>query len=122
MGGPFRKVGVDIKLPTSFEGNQYAVVFLDYLTKWAEVFPSSDLTAQTVAKLFVGVVCRHGAPRELLSDRGPNFLSELFLEVCKLLEVKEVNTSGYDPQTDGLVERFNATLTDMIAKTTDTWL
>ena len=121
VGGPFHRVGVDIlKLPTSFEGNQYAVVFLDYLTKWAEVFPASDQTAQTVARLFVeGVVCRHGAPQELLSDRGPNFLSELFLEVCKLLEVKKVNTSGYHPQTDGLVERFNATLTDMIAKTTE---
>ena len=121
VGGPFHRVGVDIlKLPTSFEGNQYAVVFLDYLTKWAEVFPSSDQTAQTVAKLFVeGVVCRHGAPQELLSDRGPNFLSELFLEVCKLLEVKKVNTSGYHPQTDGLVECFNAILTDMIAKTTE---
>ena len=48
-----------------------------------------------------------------------NFLSELFLEVCRLLGVKKVNTSDYHPQTDGLVERFNATLTDMIAKTTE---
>ena len=73
-----------------------------------------------MAKLFVeGVVCRHGAPQELSSDRGLNFLSELFLEVCRLLEIKKVNTSGYHPQTDGLVEHFNATLTDMIAKTTE---
>ena len=120
VGGPFHRVGVDIlQLPTSFEGNKYAVVFLDYLTKWAEVFAVQDQTAKTVAKLFVEeVVCRHGAPQELLSDRGPNFLSELFLEVCKLLDVQKVNTSGYHPQCDGLVERFNATLTDMIAKTT----
>ena len=94
--------------------------FLDYLTKWAEVFPASDQTAQTVAKLFVeGVMCRHGAPQEILSDRDPSFLSEFFLEVCRLLEVKKVNTLEYHPQTDGLVERFNATLTDMIAKTTE---
>ena len=80
VGGPFHRVGVDIlKLPASFEGNQYAVVFLDYLTKWAEVFPASDQTAQTVAKLFVeGIVCRHGAPQELLLDRGPNFLWVVF--------------------------------------------
>ena len=33
------------------------------------------------------VVCRHGAPHELLSDRGANFLSELVAEVCKLFDV-----------------------------------
>ena len=41
------------------------------------------------------------------------------IEALRLLGVKKVNTSGYQPQTDGLVERFNATLTDMIAKTTE---
>ena len=39
-----------LQLPTTFEGNKYAVVFLDYLTKWAEVFA---VPAQTVARLFV---------------------------------------------------------------------
>ena len=62
------------------------------------------------------IFCRHGAPQELLSDRGANFLSEIVLEVCKLLNMKKVNTSGYHPQTDGLVERFNCTLSHMIAK------
>ena len=120
VGGPFHRVGVDtLQLPTSFDGNKYAVVFLDYLTKWAEVVAVPDQTAKTVARLFVEeVVCRHGAPQELLSDRSPNFMSELFLEVCRLLDVKKVNISGYHPQCDGLVERFNATLTGMIAKTT----
>lgn len=32
--------------------------------------------------------------------------------------VKKVNTSAYHPQSDGLVERFNRTLTDMLAKST----
>ncbi len=37
-------------------------------------------------------------------------------EICRLLGVKKINTSGYHPQTDGLVEKFNFTLTNMIAK------
>jgi len=37
-------------------------------------------------------------------------------EVCRLLQVKKLNTSGYHPQTDGLVEKFNSTLIEMIAK------
>ena len=116
VGGPFDRVGVDVlQFPKSTQGNRYAVVFVDYLTKWPEVFPVPDQTAPTIAKLLVEeVVCRHGVPGELLSDRGAAFLSKLVLEVCRLMGTKKVNTTAYHPQTDGLVERFNRTLTDML--------
>ena len=65
-----------------------------------------------------GVVCRHGVPQELLSDRGGNFPSELMQEVCRLMGVKKLNTSGYHPQCNGLVERFNSTSIQMLAKVT----
>ena len=51
-----------------------------------------------------------------MSDRGANFLSDLILQMCSLLGMKKVNTSGYHPQTDGLVEKFNCTITNMISK------
>ena len=92
VGGPFHRVGVDVlQLPLTLDNNQYAVVFIDYLTKWVEVFAVPDQKAETIARLFVeGVVCRHGAPEELLSDRGTNFLSNLVLQVCKLFDVKKL--------------------------------
>ena len=110
--GPFHRMGVDVlQLPLTESGNHYVVVFLDYLTKWAEAFPVANQSAVTIVQLLVEeIFCRHGAPQELLSDRGPNFLLELVLEVCKLLNIKKVNTSGYHPQTNGLVERFKCTL------------
>ena len=118
VGGPFHRMGVDVlQLPLTESGNQYVVVFMDYLTKWVEAFAVANQSAKTIAELLVEqIFCRHGAPQELLSDRGPNFLSELVLEVCNLLSIKKVNTAGYHPQTDGLVERFNCTLSNMIAK------
>ncbi len=118
VAGPFDRVGVDvIHFPKSYNGNQYAVVFMDYLTKWPEVYPTSDQTALTIATLLVEkIISRHGVPAELLSDRGAAFLSHLLKEVCGLMGIHRLNTTSYHPQTDGLVERFNRTLTDMLAK------
>ena len=121
VNGPFDQIGVDvIQFSRSRVGNQYAVVFMDYLTKWPEVYPTSDQSAATIADLLVReIVSRHGVPSELLSDRGQAFLSGLLKEVQQLLGYKKVNTSAYHPQTDGLVERFNRTLTAMLAKTVE---
>ena len=119
MSGPFDRVGVDIvQFPRTKRGNRYAVVFVDSLTKWPEVFPVPD---QSVAKLLVEeVVSRHGVPSEILSDRGQSFLSGLMKEVELLLGFHKINTTTtYHPQTDGLVERYNRTLTSMLAKTVE---
>ena len=77
IGGPFHRVGVDVqKLPLTYDGNAYAVVFMDYFTKWPEVFAVPNQQATTIARLLVEeVVTRHGVPEQLLSDRGSNFLS-----------------------------------------------
>ncbi len=110
-------VGVDVlQLPPSFQGNKYAIVFVDHFTKWPKVFATADQTAETVARLFVEQVSRHGAPEHLLSDRGANFQSALVEEVCKLVGTTKTNTSGYHPQCDGLVEKFNSTLINMLSK------
>lgn len=117
VNGPFDRVDV-LKLPKTNRGHQYAVVFVDYLTKWPEVFAVRDQTAPTIAKLLVEkIISRHGVPTELLSDREANFLSNLLSEVYLLMGIKKLNTTAYHPQTDGLVERFNRTLTDMLSKT-----
>ena len=101
----------------SYDGNRYAVVFVDYLTKWPEVFAVPD---QTVAHLLVEkVISRHGVPTEVLSDRGSAFLSKLMEGVYEVMGIHKVNTTAYHPQTDGLVERFNRTLIDMLGKTVE---
>ena len=118
---PFEMVGVDVlQLPESYHGNKYAVVFMDYFSKWPEVAAVPNQTAETIGRLLIELLLtRHGAPSYLLSDRGSNFLSELILEVCHLIGTKKINTSGYHAQTDGLVERFNRTLIGMLSKWVD---
>ena len=113
VAGPFDRIGIDvIQFPKTSPRNQYAVVFIDYLTKWPEVFAVPDQSAATIARLLVEeIVSRHGVPSEVLSDHGRAFLSRL------MKEVEKANTTAYHSQTDGLVERYNRTLTAMLAKT-----
>ena len=72
----------------------------DYLTKWVEAFATSNQQSETIAHLLAEtyIVCRHGAPEEVLSDRGSNFLPNVILELYCVLGMK-INTTEYHPQT-----------------------
>ena len=111
-------MAVDVlgSFPTSECGNKYIVFFTDYFTKWTEAFAVRNADATTIAELFVEeILCRHAAPRKLLSDRGKNFLAKVVKDVCHLLNTSKVNTTSYHPECDGLVERFNHTFTTIIS-------
>ncbi|KRX21064.1 Gag-Pol polyprotein [Trichinella nelsoni] len=95
--------------------NRYILVVCDYFSKWPEAFPLPDAEAITVATALVkGILCRYGAPETSHSDQGRNFEAEVIREVCRLFGV--ARTTAYHPQPDGLVERINRTLIDMLAK------
>ena len=114
---PMDIVAMDIvgKLPLTENGNQYLLVFSDYLSRWTEAFPIPDQRSGTIAKVFVEeIVYRYGVPGTLLTDNGSNFVGILFQQICKLLGIKRLLTTPYHPQTDGLVERFNGTLLGML--------
>jgi transposase InsO family protein len=102
--------------PPTYKSNRYILIFSDYLTRWPDAIPVEKADAETTAKLFVEeIVCRHGAPRMLLSDNGKNFRSNLLKEICKLMNTRKTFTTAYHHETDGLVERFNGTLTAMFS-------
>ena len=64
-------------LPKSDAGNMYALVMVDYFTRWPVVFPVQDTEAETVASKIFEFIHGYGYPEELLSDRRGQFTSEL---------------------------------------------
>ena len=76
-----------------------------------------DQKALTIAKILAEkFIPTHGVPKEILSDRGANFLAGLMQEFYRLTGMKKVTMTAYHLQTDGLVEQFNRTLVDMLSK------
>ena len=75
-----------------------------------------DQTAETVARTFVNnVVLIHGVPEKVLTDQGTNFQSDLMSILYKQYGITRVKTTAYRPQCDGMVERVNRNLADIIA-------
>ena len=118
VGGPLERVAIDVlgPLPESEDGNLYVLVIGDYFTKWVEAYAIPDQTAETVAtKIFEEFVCRFGVPLELHSDQGRNFEARVFQELCKMLGINKTRTTPYNPKSDGMIERFNRTLVNIIS-------
>ena len=105
-----------ITLPLSSRGNRYLLTFTEYSTRFTEAFPIPNCQATTLARILVDEICfRYGSPRHILSDMGANFVSEVVAESCKVLGVERLLTTPYRPQTDGLLEKFNDTITKNLA-------
>ena len=93
------------------------LVFQDHFTKHVLAYVTPDQTVKTVAKfLYGGYISIFRAPARLLSDRGDNFISSVIEEMCKILGVKQLWTTPYHPQTNGLVERSHQMIMHMIGK------
>ncbi|GBC11726.1 protein NYNRIN-like [Rhizophagus irregularis DAOM 181602=DAOM 197198] len=116
---PFYQIGIDFvgPLPATKKRNRYIIVAMDYFTKWPEARATKRDTAEEVVKfLYEDIICRHGCPRKIISDRGKHFDNKMVELLTKKFEIKHNLSTSYHPQTNGLVERFNKTLCESLAK------
>ncbi|UYV71106.1 hypothetical protein LAZ67_8001723 [Cordylochernes scorpioides] len=115
---PFERIGIDFvgPLPSTKNRKKWIIVLTDYYTRYAETRAVSEATVKEVSKFLVeDIFLRHGAPQYLISDRGSQFTSNLMKEVMKTCKIKHCFTTSYHPQTNGLTERLNRTLINMLS-------
>ena len=117
VGEPFERIEIDVfgPLPKSKSGNKYILTMCDCFTKWIEAVPLSDQEANTITRAFVDTfICRYGTPLQLHSDRGTNFESNVFKNMCNFFQIDKTRTTSMRPQSNGNVERFHRTLAAML--------
>lgn len=90
---------------------------MDYCTRWPEAVALRHVDSESIASSLMELFARTGIPQEILTDQGSNFTSKLMQDFYRLTGVKHIRTSAYHSQTDGMVERFNAMLKQMLKKT-----
>ncbi|KAG1443230.1 hypothetical protein G6F56_010751 [Rhizopus delemar] len=119
---PFDRIALDVKhVQTSRSGYRYIIAGIDYLTKYVEARAIRFQTASEIALfLYEDIICRHGCPTIIVSDNGKPFVSDLIRQVCWNYSIIHKTTTPYNPQSNGLIERFNRTLGQILQKRTDT--
>ena len=84
---PFERICMDIvgPLPETTSGNMYILTTQDELTRYATASALITTTAESVAQTFVECfICNYGIPDSILTNCGTNFLSDVFIKMCKL--------------------------------------
>ncbi|CAC5367864.1 unnamed protein product [Mytilus coruscus] len=119
MDEPFQRIAKDFvgPLPLTENKNRYVLVCMDYATRYPEAFPLANQEAETVADTLIQLFSRVGVAKELFTDQGSNFMSDLMVQVYKLLSVYKMYTTPYHPAANGLVENYNGTLKKMLKTT-----
>ena len=93
------------------------MVVVDRLTKGMILVSCTDIITETVVyKLLSHVIAYHGIPSAITSDRGTQFVNEMWEQLCRLLGIHQRLSTAYHPQTDGQTERTNATVEAYIRK------
>lgn len=103
---PWERLYIDIVEgpPESNAENNVILSMIDDLTKFVMFEALVDQKAHSVAKaIFENIMCRYTIPKQILSDRGTNFRSDLVKELCKILKIKKLLTSPYRPSTNNVV-------------------
>ncbi|CAF4271783.1 unnamed protein product, partial [Rotaria sordida] len=79
-----------------------------------------DCSAQTTAqRLFNNYICPYGVPLAILSDQGTHFKNQLMESIAKLIGYNHIFSSVYHPQSNEIIEHFNATFVPQIVKLQD---
>ena len=96
-------------------GYNQILVIIDHFTKLAEAVPCQTASAEeTCDHLITHWISRYGCPMTFQSDNGTAFVGDLTKELMKRSHIAQAHSTTYHPQTNGLVERQNRTLVNML--------
>ena len=118
---PMELVCIDfLSLEKSKGGQENILVITDHFSRYAQAIPTRNQKAKTTAKvLYDNFFLHYGFPAVLHSDKGANFESKVIRKLCEIAGVKKSRTTPYHPMGNGMEERYNKTLLNMLGTLTE---
>jgi cleavage and polyadenylation specificity factor subunit 1 len=121
----FSHIHIDLVGPLQLSNNcLHILTVIDHTSKWMEAIPlvETSVAAYTKALTF-SWISRFGVPKTITSEHGLQFASNLWSQLCLMLNIAHRQTTAYHPETNGTVERLHRRLKDALRArtTTATW-
>ncbi|XP_039396208.1 uncharacterized protein K02A2.6-like, partial [Mauremys reevesii] len=104
---PWQRIHVDFAGP--LEGSMFLVA-IDAHSKWPEVSIMQSTSAESTIQKLRGLFSHFGLPEQLVSDNGPQFVSQAFQNFMKANGIHHITSAPYHLSTNGLAERFVQTM------------
>nr|XP_023665577.1 uncharacterized protein K02A2.6-like [Paramormyrops kingsleyae] len=114
---PWQRIAIDLCM---HQGKQYLVVS-DYYSRYLEILRLSVTTSECVIHKLKATFARFGIPEQIVSDNGPQFISEVWRDFCATCDIQHITSSPHNPQGNGHAERAVQTA-KRILKQEDPWL
>ena len=114
---PFQVTHADLVGPLSLsdDGNRYIMTFIDALTRYGIAVAVPNKKAETIARaIFEKVFCVYGLIEQILTDNGGEFSNEVLELALSYMKVKHRKVTPYRPSANGLCERFNKVLLEIL--------
>ena len=112
---PMELVCLDfLTLEESKGGYANILVITDHSTRFSQAIATHDQTAKTAHVLYDNFLVHYEFPTCLHSDQGRDFETNIRKQLCRVTGIEKSRTTPYHPMGNGMVERFNQTLLNML--------
>lgn len=119
---PFETISSDILGPVKINlfktkkdtGYFYLITITDIYSRFTKVFLSFDIKASSLIKCFTSYFKKFPIPKKILTDRGRQYIASDFNDFIKKYDIKHVMTSPYNPTANGISERINSTIKNIL--------
>ncbi len=112
----FSHLHVDLVGPLQYSNkHNYIFTIIDRTSKWMEAIPLSETSTAACTKALTFTWISHfGVPETITSDRGPQFTSNLWFQLCEILNISHKQTTAYPPELNSAVKRLHHCLKDAL--------